>query len=214
MALIYQAQLNPTKIDLLSAWVPAQPWLGDADASTLEAVGAYRFDDPEGEVGIETHLLRIPSGRVLQVPLTYRSAQLTGAESSLIGTMQHSVLGERWVYDGCAEVVYATALATAILTGGTGADLEVVTDAGLVRRELTTRVAGNGSPTSAVPALGPITYASEGTTTVVTTVSLTLALLRVIDTAGAPGWHAGAHTLTGTWPGQDAPALLAVARAT
>ena len=93
MALIYQAELTPSKIDLLAAWIPTRPWLGDADVSTLEAVGAYRFDDPAGEVGIETHLLRSADGQVLHVPLTYRGAPLTGAEAALVGTMQHSVLG-------------------------------------------------------------------------------------------------------------------------
>jgi hypothetical protein len=212
MALIYQAQVTPSKIELLRAWVPAQPWLGDADASTLEALGAYRFDDPEGEVGIETHLLQTASGHVLQVPLTYRSAPLAGAESSLIATLQHSVLGERWVHDGSADPVYVTALATAILTGGAEAVHDVVTDAGHVQRATTTHVTGSGSPDIAVPALGSPTCASEGTATVLRTANLTLGVLRVIDTSHVPGGRqGGAHTLTGTWPGHDAPALLAVA---
>src|ERR1700712_1086698 len=145
MALIYQAQLRPTKIELLSGWVPAQSWFGEADASKLEAVGAYRFDDPAGEVGIETHLLMSPRGQVIQVPLTYRSAPLAGADAALIGTMAHSVLGERWVYDGCADPVYATALATAILTGGVEAELEIVKDGGNVFMKSTTTVQGSGS---------------------------------------------------------------------
>src|ERR1700712_1882954 len=161
MALIYQATLNPSKLELLSGWVPSQPWIGDVDASVLEAVGAYRFDDPAGQVGIETHLLQTADGPLLQVPLTYRNHPLAGAEAALLATMQHSVLGERWVYDGCADSVYVTAMATAILTGGTEAAHEVVTDSGTVPRPTTTRVVGSGSPDFAVPVLGPLTATSE-----------------------------------------------------
>jgi hypothetical protein len=208
MALIYQAQLTPSKIELLRSWLPTQSWLGDADASAIEAVGAYRFDDPAGEVGIETHLLAAAGGQVLQVPLTYRNEPLAGAESALLGTMQHSVLGERWVYDGCADGIYATALATAILTGGTEAAHDVVTDSGNVRRPTTTRVSGSGSPDHATPALGAVSYASVGTATVIRAAGLTLQVLRIIDAGAEP---AGEHTLIGTWPQHDAPALLAAA---
>jgi hypothetical protein len=212
MALIYQATLAPSKIELLSGWVPAQSWVGDADVSTLEAVGSYRFDDPAGDVGIETHLLRAAGGQLFQVPLTYRNDPLAGAESALLGTMQHSVLGERWVYDGCADSVYLTALATAILTGGSEAAHEVVTDKGNVPRPTTTRVLGSGSPDIAVPALGPVTYASEATSTVITMTSLTLVVLRAIEVGNANDSSTDTQILSGTWPGNDVPALLAVAR--
>lgn len=56
-------------------------------------VGTYRFDDPDGEVGIETHVLRTADGQVIQVPVTYRDAPLEGAASLLITTTQHSILG-------------------------------------------------------------------------------------------------------------------------
>lgn len=210
MALIHQqADLSPSKIEVLTAWVPVQPWLGGADTSSLEAVCAYRFDDPDGEVGVETHLLRTADGQLLQVPLTYRGASMAGAESSLIATMQHSVLGERWVYDGCGDPVYAKALATAVLTGGTQAELEFATETGTERRKSTTRVWGSGSPGSAVPAFGQLTCTNEGATTVIRAGELELVVLRVIDAAAL----AGTQTLVGTWPGHDAPALLAFARA-
>ncbi|MHC6222488.1 maltokinase N-terminal cap-like domain-containing protein [Arthrobacter sp. MMS24-S77] len=81
-----------------------------------ELLGAYRFDDPDGEVGLETHLVS-HGGNVYQVPLSYRGSELAGAEDSLLGTMAHSVLGKRWVYDACADPVYVVELATAMLTG-------------------------------------------------------------------------------------------------
>jgi hypothetical protein len=86
VAILYQAELTPSKMEMLSTWVPVQAWLGDADVRTLDAVGSYRFDDPGGEVGVETHLLRSADGQVLQVPLTYRSAPMGGGEPSLITT--------------------------------------------------------------------------------------------------------------------------------
>jgi hypothetical protein len=46
----------------------------------LERVGAYRFDDPVGEVGIETHLVRAGE-RLLHVPLTYRANPMITAGS-------------------------------------------------------------------------------------------------------------------------------------
>ena len=58
-----------------------------------------------------------PASRIYQVPLSYRGYELAGASEWLIGTMDHSVLGKRWVYDACADPVYVKALATAIITG-------------------------------------------------------------------------------------------------
>ncbi len=201
-------------MELLSAWAPLQPWCGTlVDLRTLEVVGAYRFDDPGGEVGIETQLLRSADGQVLQVPVTYRGAPMAGAEASLIGTTQHSVLGQRWVYDACGDPAYAQALASAILTGGTQADLDVVTDQGYERRPATTRVAGSGAPGPAVPPVGPVAYWNEGKRTVVRSGDLELTVLRLIDVTAAPAVP-GAGVLAGTWPGQGTPALLASARST
>ncbi len=195
-------------MELLSAWAPLQPWGSGLSGSALDIVGAYRFDDPEGEVGIETHLLRSAEGQVVQVPVTYRGAPVPEAEAALIATTQHSVLGQRWVYDGCGDPAYVAALATAILTGGTEADLDVVTESGHERRPATTKVTGSGAPGSAVPPVGPLTYRHEGGTTVVRSGALELRIFRVIDLSSTAG-IAGVCVLMGTWPGQGTPALLA-----
>jgi len=108
MALIYKATLNPPKLKLLTAWLPSRRWF-DGEPE-VQQVGAYRFDDPSGEVGIEALLLEAGDGSVLHVPLIYRGVPLAGAEEFLVGTTEHSVLGTRWVYDGCADPVWATAL--------------------------------------------------------------------------------------------------------
>src|SRR4051812_15274543 len=121
MALIHWAQLSPSKLELLQAWLPGQSWLGDVDPAGLAVLGAYRFDDPADEVGIETLLLGNDAGQVVQVPLTYRAAALAGAES--VGNLQHSVLGERWVYDGLTDPAYLQALVATVLTGGEQAGL-------------------------------------------------------------------------------------------
>ena len=74
--------------------------------TSVEKVAEYRFDDPDGEVGVETIVWRTPRG-VLQVPFTYRAAPLAGPRQFLVGTSDHSVLGPRWVYDGSADPVWA-----------------------------------------------------------------------------------------------------------
>src|SRR5699024_7591297 len=108
-------KLSPSKSELLQKWLPSQPWFR-GDASTLVRLGAFRFDDPAGEVGIETHILAV-EGVAYQVPLTYRGAPLEDAEDFLVTTMEHSVLGTRWVYDATGDPVYLHELAAAILAG-------------------------------------------------------------------------------------------------
>jgi hypothetical protein len=185
VAVIHRAQIVPSKAELIADWLPSQPW---GSGSPLEALGAYRFDDPAGEVGIETHLVRTADGAVLQVPLTYRGAPLAGAEHHLLGTMEHSHLGRRWVYDGCGDPVYLATVAAVISTGGREAEEWVETDGAPVRRDPTVRVTGSGMPGTSVVGV-------DG-----------LVVVRRIGPAESPE---GAGTLTGTWPGQAEPALLA-----
>ena len=109
MAIIHRATISPTKLELL------EKWLGDGLAGSLELqqVGSYRFDDPDGEVGIEA-LLVTRGGPVHQVVLTYRAAPLDSAGDHLITTMEHSVLGMRWVYDGRSDPVAIAAYQRAL----------------------------------------------------------------------------------------------------
>jgi len=127
MALIHRATLSPTKSEIIAAWLPAQPWSPGGDGS-IELVGAYRFDDPEGRVGLEVHLVR-SNEILLQVPLVYRDAPVDGLDAHLVGTMEHSVLGQRWVYDGLADPVFIGMFAAAALTG-TGQAIGMVDNAG------------------------------------------------------------------------------------
>lgn len=207
MALLHAASIRPTKIELIRSWVPSQPWFVGDDL--LEQVGAYRFDDPDGEVGIETFLVRAGDGPTLQVPWTYRGAPLAGADEFLVGTMEHTVLGHRWVYDACGDPVYAAALATAILGGGAEAAQERrLADGTHEPVELSVRVSGSGTRTD-VGSVGLVDVRDADGATVVATSVAEIEVLRVV---GGEAWALGGDTLTGTWPGQDDPALLAVAR--
>lgn len=115
MGVFHRATITPTKADLIAEWAPTQPW-GPPPGEPLDVVGAFRFDDPEGAVGIETHLA-VSSGTVLQVPLTYRDAPMDDGEEGLITTMEHSVLGTRWVYDGLRDPLFVRMLAAVTMTG-------------------------------------------------------------------------------------------------
>lgn len=189
MALLHgNAEITPTKPELLATWLPTQPWFA-GDISALQHVGAYRFDDPDGEVGMETHLVRAGDGPLLQVPWTYRGAPIDGADAYLVGTMDHTLLGPRWVYDAVGDPVYQAVLATTILTGGTQAEL--VRDFGDGRTEIaepTVRVKGSGTGSAAQPA--------------------DLEVVRDLESPAPEG----DELLTGTWAGVTEPVVLAVAR--
>jgi hypothetical protein len=114
MALFHRATLIPTKIELIASWAPQQDWGPSSDG--LDVVGAFRFDDPDGRVGMETHLVTA-DGVLYQVPLTYRDAPLDGADDALVGRMEHSALGTRWVYDGVRDPAYVVMLAGVAMTG-------------------------------------------------------------------------------------------------
>ncbi|MFF7594431.1 maltokinase N-terminal cap-like domain-containing protein [Streptomyces mirabilis] len=114
MAVIYKTTMTPSKLELLAAWLPRQPWyIGTASEPHLTKAGGFRLDDPQGEVGIEFMVVTDDSGerpRSYHVPLSYRGAPLDGADRALIGTSEHGVLGRRWVYDGTHDPVLVAQL--------------------------------------------------------------------------------------------------------
>lgn len=120
MAIIHRATISPTKLELLEEWLGSD-LAGDEE---LRQVGSYRFDDPEGEVGIEA-LLVTRGGAVRQAVLTYRAAPLDGAEGHLVTTMEHSVLGRRWIYDGAGDPVALAAYRRALAGQQEQAPLEI-----------------------------------------------------------------------------------------
>ena len=108
------ATLTPSKVDLVRAWMGSQRWYAAKGTSPdVTRLASWRLGDPAGEVGVEVLVVADSSGVapvVYQVPLTYRGAPLEGAEHALVGTMEHSELGPRWVYDAPHDPVYAAQL--------------------------------------------------------------------------------------------------------
>ncbi|MGV8909505.1 MAG: CG0192-related protein [Propionicimonas sp.] len=183
---IHEATLTPTKLELLGRWLPAQEWfVGDSD--DLERVASYRFVDPDGDVGIETILVR-SLGVTYQVPLTYRGEALHEADDSLVGTLEHSVLGTRYVYDAVADPVYLVELMRVIHEGDTEADLS--------RGEKSMSVEGSS--------IVPVSNASGESMRVV----------RVLDGNHVPGSRSPLGTLTGKWTvdGAEVEQILAILR--
>jgi len=213
MALIHRAELTPSKIELLRAWAPTRPWFPPDEE--VEQAGAYRFDDPAGDVGIETIVLRASGGSLLQVPLTYRSAPLLGAETSLVGRTHHSVLGERFVHDATADPVWLAALVAAAVTGGTQAREQVDVDGRLQDREPSVTVRGTGSPGTVVPVLDQPEVTEAGATTLVHAGTVEVLLARIVgtlDTAAGDAAGEGAQGLLGRFGPDDAPSVLALVR--
>ncbi len=203
MALVHQATLSPSKQELIESWLPSRSWV--SQPTVIRKLAEYRFDDPAGEVGVETILWRMDDGVVVQTPLTYRAGPLDGAEIHLIGTTDHTVLGRRWVYDGCGDPVWAATLAAAILTGGTQADMYFEQDGERVDVPPRMQVRGSGTPGAALPELTSIdSVTDQGTVTLVRAGDLKLTLARVV---GSP--VEGDHTLTGQVGDSGEPIVLA-----
>ncbi|WP_426592551.1 CG0192-related protein [Cellulomonas sp. McL0617] len=202
MALIHRATIRPTKAELLDEWVPTQPW-GEPG---LEIVGAFRFDDPDGEVGIETHVVVTAGGHLLQIPLTYRGAPLVGADPFLVCTMEHSVLGRRWIYDATGDPVYAQVLASVL--SGRAAQADEYVEGVDAPREPSVRVTSGGtSGRDLRPDDTDVSAAWDASTTVVEAGGLRIVLCRRLAVQGAAAAHE--LTLTGTWSGGSEPFLLA-----
>ncbi len=182
---IHEATLTPSKLELLAGWLGSQSWFA-GDTTDLEKVGSFRFVDPDGEVGIETLLIR-SAGVTYQVPLTYRDAPLKEADGALVGTLEHSVLGTRYVYDAVSDPVYAIEVFRVIHEGDTEADLS--------RGEKTATVQGSG-----------ITLVSNAATEVVR-------IVRVLDGQHIPH-NMPLGTLVGSWTedGAERSEILAILR--
>ncbi|MEV4478159.1 CG0192-related protein [Micromonospora coxensis] len=207
MALLHRAELRPSKLDLLAAWLPGRDWFhGPADGEVTR-VAAYRFDDPAGAVGIETMLVRVGDGPVHQVPLTYRDAPLAGGDDRLIGTTHHSVLGQRWVYDACGDPVYVAALASAVLAGTGQAEEYFEVDGAREVRAPSMAIATTGPAVAAPPAVGALREVRDGDPTVIVTDTVEL----VVPRRPVAGDRSDAATLTGAWDGQPDPLPLAYA---
>jgi hypothetical protein len=186
MALLHRTSLVPSKLELLAGWLPRQPWFeGDPDAP-LATVASFRFDDPDGQVGVETLLVRAGDGPVMQIPLTYRNEERPDAEEWFIGTMEHGVLGTRWVYDAAGDPVYCCELARVILGGGTQVEQWIELDGVMTLRDPTALVVGSG--TAKAP-------------------EVDVALVEIVRVPGTEATRP--LILIGTWTDHPAPTVLA-----
>ncbi len=207
MAIIYDTTMHPTKLELLTEWLPTQSWFVD-EVADIEPVAAYRFDDPEGEVGMEGHFLRVGGDRVYHVPLTYRGEPLEAGEAFLLGTSEHGVLGKRWIYDASGDPVYRAKLAQVISQAGCEAEETEVSANGATRdRRIHTRVRGSGTPGAPTPDLSESAVLQEVGVTTVTTKLVALGIRRVLNPVFVEP-H-GTLTLRATWPAQVTPVVIA-----
>jgi hypothetical protein len=206
MGIVHRATLTPSKQEIVERWLPSRSW---ATGRTIaEKVAEYRYDDPEGEVGVETILWRADDDTLLQTPLTYRAEPLAGAQEHLITTTDHSVLGERWVYDGCGDPVWASTLVAAILTGAPQSQMFLVDEDGQridVPPRMQVRGSGDVDTASAVSAVDSVT--DDGDVTVVRAGGVELAVARVVGAALGDGPH-----LSGTVGDPPDTLILAVLR--
>jgi Maltokinase N-terminal cap domain len=118
MAIIHRTTLTPAKLELLTEWLPSQPWYRGEAHPRLEKAGGFRLDDPAGEVGLEFMAATDDSGEApvtYHVPLSYRGAPLPDTRNALIGTAEHGVLGTRWIYDGTRDPVLVTQMFALLL---------------------------------------------------------------------------------------------------
>ena len=205
MALFHRATIVPSKEQVIAAWAPQQSW-GPPEGVPLSVIGAFRFDDPDGQVGMETFLVSADD-HVLQVPLTYRDAPLEGADGALITTIEHSVLGTRWVYDGLQDPRFVVMLAAVTLTGQGEALGMAVYDGRWYIAPTNVRIEGGGWSLERVPVDGFTTADVVGEVVILANDGFELTVFRRPQPAPRPP-----IALTATWAGLPAPLVLATAR--
>ena len=87
---------------VLLPWLPAQRWFPAKGTDVeVEHVAVLPLADPEGEAEVALHLLRMPGGALLQVPVVLRAPSAVAADAAVVGVMRG---GEQVpVVDGCHD---------------------------------------------------------------------------------------------------------------
>jgi 1,4-alpha-glucan branching enzyme len=113
-----QPVLSPTLSELLQEWLPRQRWFPVKSSDfALQQVGSLALEDRGGHSRLEVFLLAVTSptadgGRrtdVVQVPLSYRTAPLTGMERALVGQADGTGSGPEWIYDAVHDPAFVSA---------------------------------------------------------------------------------------------------------
>lgn len=118
IAQIYDATLNPTKEQIAATF-----------GGFVELLGSYRLVDPDDVAGIEVLIGTDLDGRIVQLPVTYRSAELDPEHT--LTQMDHNILGHRWVTNALGDPVAVTQFIRTILAGDDGAEFSDGTPAAL-----------------------------------------------------------------------------------
>ncbi len=205
MALYHRAAITPTKPEVVAAFTADQPWCG-VHADEVEVIGAFRFDDPLGRVGMESFLAQA-GGDLVFVPLTYRDEPSEAAADAFICTVEHTVLGTRWVYDGLGDPLYVTML-TAVSVTGQGEALGMVeVDGRWIIAPTNVRIRGGGWTTDRVPVDGMEPAGGDAAQPVFRNDGFELTVTRNPSLGDQP-----AMGLTATWPELDGSVVLTTVR--
>ena len=207
MSIIYKTTLTPTKLELLSGWLPSRPWYRPGGgAPALVKAGGFRLDDPDGAVGIELMAVTDTAGAqpvAYHVPLTYRGTPLDGADGALVGTTEHGVLGTRWVYDGTRDPVFVEQI-VALIQGTAEPQAQSQNDT----PDLTVRTRA-ASATMLEPGGFSVADGSDGTRLTIDAGDagqLSVLVLRVLDAEldpDAPAVGSGLGYVTALWQSPD-----------
>ena len=73
MAVVHNTTMEPTKVELLTTWLPKQKWYQGGGTPVLRKAGGFRLDDPDGAVGIEFMIVvdeSVEPAAAYHVPMT------------------------------------------------------------------------------------------------------------------------------------------------
>jgi len=205
MAIFQIATNAPPKSEIIAEWIRTQPWRPTDDVP-VELLGGFHLDDPEGEVGMQVFVVQA-GDTLLQVPLTYREAALAEPPDAFIATMEHSVLGTRFLHDGLRDERFTMVLAGVTAAGyGQALGFAKHDDRWLsVPDELTVTTTGTLTGRRMVDQLA--IQSSEDELVVLANGSIELTIYRqLIDRPMPP------IALTTTVPGHPSPLVLASLR--
>jgi hypothetical protein len=206
VATIHHTTLTPSKLELLTRWLPLQPWYRGARSPVLAKAGGFRLDDPDGEVGIEVMIIADVDGSRYLAPMSYRGAPLDGAEDALLGVSEHGVLGQRWIYDGVRDPV-AVGQLLALAGGRVEAQQQDVSDS--VDASVRPAPPLPGTLTAAQPLF--VVDGATGTSVALQPEGLSLHIVRVLSDDAAPDGDRVAAVETDV-PGLGRRAVLLVLR--